>query len=79
MPRTPSPRDGVDAKQRKGSWPILFLALIAAVIWPSFYDQIELPIAGIPFVYWYMAGWLAAVAISLIAYVSEKRRNRVSQ
>ena len=76
VPHTPSPWDGVAAKQRKGLWSVVFLALVAAVIWPSFYGQIELPIAGIPFVYWYTVGWLTAVAISWFAYASEKRRNR---
>ena len=76
VPRTPSPWDGVAVTKRRGLWSVLLLALVAAVVWPLFYGQVELPIAGIPFVYWYMVAWFAAVAMSWIAYASEKRLNR---
>jgi uncharacterized protein DUF3311 len=55
-------------------WYLLFLLLVAAVVWPPFYNRVEPAFIGIPFFYWYQLLWviLGAVVTAIVHFATDE-------
>jgi hypothetical protein len=55
-------------------WYLLFLAQLAAVVWPPFYNKVEPAFIGIPFFYWYQLLWviLGAVLTAIVHFATDE-------
>jgi hypothetical protein len=76
--QTSAPSIAMDEQRERRAgwnwWYLLFLIQFIAVLWPSFYNNVEPSWAGIPFFYWYQLLWviIGAVLTAVVYFATEE-------
>ena len=56
--------------KRTAWWNLLLLVPFIATLFPQFYNQLDPPLFGMPFSYWYQLAWTIGSGVLLAIYIA---------
>jgi hypothetical protein len=59
--------------KRNAWWNLLLLIPFVATLFPQFYNQLNPPLFGMPFFYWYQLAWTIGSGVVLAIYIAVTR------